>query len=194
MKKPRCACREFYVPVVDWLKVLSAARGQQFKELVIVMFASGARPQEMRHIEARHYDPELVRLVLLREESKGKKRRRVIYLDDVSRHIVEKLVASHPRRPLFRNARGCPWTADALCARFRRLRVKLGMPKLCAYALRHSYAHWQLTEGTDSHVVSKLLGHSDGRMLETRYGHVERDGAFMMRSAKKANSPFDRTK
>jgi serine/threonine protein kinase len=46
------------------------------------------------------------------------------------------------------------------------------MPKLCAYTLRHSYAHWQLTTGTDAPVVSKLLGHSDGRMLETRYGHV----------------------
>ena len=36
MKKPRCACREFYVPVVDWLSVLNAARGQQFKDLVTV--------------------------------------------------------------------------------------------------------------------------------------------------------------
>ena len=78
MKKPRCKCREFFVPVVDWLRVLSAARGQQFKELVTVMFASGARPQEMRRIEARHYEPVLARLVLLLEESKGKKRRRVI--------------------------------------------------------------------------------------------------------------------
>ena len=68
MKKPRCACREFYVPVVDWLRVLNAARGQQFKELVIVMLASGARPQEMRRVEARHYESEFFRLVLLREE------------------------------------------------------------------------------------------------------------------------------
>ena len=191
MKKPRCDCREFYIPVVDWLRVLSAARGQSFKELVMVMFASGGRPQEMRHAEARHYEPELGRLVLLREESKGKKRRRVIYLDDMSRQIVEQLVASHPRGPLFRNARGRPWTSDALSARFRRLKDELGMPKLCAYTLRHSYAHWQLTAGTDSHVVSKLLGHSDGRMLETRYGHIERDIAFMQRTASKEKSPFE---
>jgi site-specific recombinase XerD len=103
MKKPRCACREFYVPVGDWLQVLSVARGRQFKELVIVMLGSGARPQEMRRVEARHYEPEFVRLVLLREESKGKKRRRVVYRDDVSRKIVERLVAEHPRGPLFRN-------------------------------------------------------------------------------------------
>ena len=141
MKKPRWTCREFYVPVVDWLKVLGAARGQQFKELIIVMFASGARPQEMRRFEAHHYEPELARIVLLREESKGKKRRRVIYLDDITREIVERLIASHPQGSLFRNSRGRPWPADALSARFRRLRIKLEMPKLCAYTLRHSYAH-----------------------------------------------------
>ena len=192
MKKPRCASREFYIPVVDWLRLLNAARGQEFKELVIVMFASGARPQEMRQIAARHYDPELVRVVLRREESKGEKRRRVIYLDDLSRAIVERLVARHPRGPLFRNSRGKPWTADAFSARFRRLRIKLAMPELCAYTLRHSYAHWQLTSGTDAHFVSKLLGHSDGRMLATRYGHIERDAAFMRRMAKNTTNPFVR--
>ncbi len=191
MKKPRCDCREFFVPVVDWLRVLSTARGQQFKELVTVMFASGAIPQEIRHIAARHYEPDLARIVLLREESKGKKRRRVVYLDDVSREIVERLVTSHTHGPLFRNSTGCPWTSDALSARFRRLKSKLGMPKLCAYTLRHSHPHWQLTNGTDSHVVGKLLGHSDGRMLETRYGHIERDVAFMLRTAKNAKSPFE---
>ena len=190
MKKPRCACREFYVPVVEWLRVLNAARGQEFKELVTVMFASGARPQEIRHIEARHYEPELVRLVFLRDESKGKKRRRVVYLDDVAREIVKRLVASYPRGPLFRNSRGRAWTSDALSARFRRLKSKLGMPKLCAYTLRHSYAHWQLIAGIDSHVVSKLLGHRDGRMLETRYGHIERDATFLLTAAKKAKNPF----
>jgi integrase len=190
MKKPRCACREFFVPAVDWLRVLNAARGQQFKELITVMFATGARPQEMRMIAARHYEPDLTRIVLLREESKGKKRRRVIYLDEVSRDIVERLVRTFSRGPLFRNSRGRPWTSDALSARFRRLRAKLGMPQLCAYTLRHSYAHWQLTAGTDSHIVSKLLGHSDGRMLETRYGHIDRDVAFMMDTAQKAKSPF----
>ena len=70
--------------------------------------------------------------------------------------------------------------------------MKLGAPKLCAYTLGHSYAHWQLTTGTDSHVVAKLLGHSDGRMLETRYGHIDGDVAFMANTAKKAKSPFER--
>ena len=119
------------------------------------MFSTGARPQEMRRMEARHYESAFVRLVLLREESKGKKRRRVVYLDGIACEIVERLIACHPRGPVFRNSRGQPWTADALSARFRRLRKKLSMPKLCAYTLRHSYAHWQLTMGTDSHIVGK---------------------------------------
>ena len=54
------------------------------------------------------------------------------------------------------------------------------MLKLCAYALRHGHAHWRIVSGTDSYIVSKLLGHADGRMLETRYGHAEQDAAYML--------------
>ncbi len=68
------------------------------------------------------------------------------------------------------------------------------MPKLCAYTLRHSYAHWKLITGTDSHLVSKLLGHGDGRMLETRYGHVERDMAFMLQTVNKTTNPLSHYK
>ena len=67
------------------------------------------------------------------------------------------------------------------------------MPQLCAYTLRHSYAHWQLTAGTDSYVVGKLLGHSDGRMLETCYGHVDRDATLMMNAAQRAKSPIEKS-
>ena len=49
----------------------------------------------------------------------------------------------------------------------------MNMPKLCATTLRHSWAHHRLESGQDSLIVSKLMGHVDGRMLATRYGHIE---------------------
>ena len=123
-------------------------------------------------------------------ESKGKRRQRVIYLDAVSRDVVQRLIRKFPTGAIFRNSQGKPWTEDALGGRFRRLKKKLGMPDLCAYSLRHSYAHWALTNGVDSHILSKLLGHVDGRMLHTRYGHVDRNVEFMIDCVNRARNPL----
>ncbi len=56
------------------------------------MLFTGARPQESRVVEARHYDKAHSRLVFSRYESKGQQRQRVIYLDDTARKIVERLI------------------------------------------------------------------------------------------------------
>jgi integrase len=113
------------------------------------------------------------------------------YLDAVSRDIVEGLIRKFPTGPIFRNSQGRPWTEDALRGRFRRLKKKLGMPESCAYSLRHSYAHWALTNGADSHIiVAKLLGHVDGRMFDTRYGHVDKNAQFMIDSVNRKRNYF----
>ena len=153
------------------------------------MLSTGCRPQEVRRIESRHVDVDHRRVVFPIAESKGKRRQRVIYLDRVSCGIVVRLGTANSSGCLFRNSMGNPWTKGALHRRFGRLKKKLNMPKLCAYSLRHSYAHWALTSGMDSHVVSKLLGHADGRMLHTRYGHVERNVQFMIDSVNAIHNP-----
>ena len=190
IRKPRAAVREFYLPVSEWRRVLKVCRGQAFSDFVTVLLLTGARPQELRIVEARHYDVPASRLVFSIRESKGKLRRRVIYLDDTARAIAERLIAKYPTGPLFRNSRGRRWTSDSINSRFRRLKARLNMPELCAYALRHSFAHWKLTSDTDSHLVAKLLGHTDGRMLHTRYGHVDDDADFMLNAVLATRSPL----
>ena len=54
------------------------------------------------------------------------------------------------------------------------------MPKLVAYTLRHSFAVWKLTEGIEVALVAALMGHVDGRMVETRYGHIQSNKTLMM--------------
>jgi integrase len=191
VKKPQPAIRDFFVRSIDWPRLVAAARGQAFTDFVTVMLSTGARPQELRHVEASHFDRELRRLDFPRDESKGKRSQRAVYLDDVAYQIVERLAAQRPKGPIFRNSRGRPWTRHAIGGRFRRLRARLDMPKLCAYSLRHSHAHWRVITGTDSYVLTLLLGHADGRMLETRYGHVEQDAAFMLAAARRTPSPLE---
>jgi len=179
IRKPTRKVREFFVPASQWGELLAAIDDREFRDVVSFMLAAGARPQEARAIEARHYDQENQRIVFGREESKGKKRQRVIYLDERSQGIVDRLVERYAEGPIFRNTRGNPWTKDAFNCRFKRLKKALNMPQLCAYACRHSFAHWKLTNGHDAHVVAKLMGHVDSRMVETRYGHLEQSTEFM---------------
>jgi integrase len=189
MKKPSPAIREFIVPAVKWPEVLAVVRGQEFKDFVTFMLDSGARPQEVCRAEVRHFDRDNCRLVFPRAESKGKKRPRVIYLPPVSFEIVDRLAKQHKTGAIFRTTKDTPWTKNSVNCRFKRLKRELKMPKLCATVLRHSYGHHRLVTGTDSLVISKLMGHVDGRMLATRYGHIDQNPAFMLEQARKTSNP-----
>jgi integrase len=121
--------------------------------------------------------------VLEIKASKGKTKPRVVYLPDEAFEIVVRLAEENPQGKLFRNSRGQPWNRNSLRLRFRPIKVKLKLPALTPTALRHSFAHHRLVSGQDSQVVSKLMGHVDGRMLATRYAHLEQNPAFMQRQA-----------
>lgn len=192
IRKPKRRVREFFLPPEKWNEIVSSIRDREFRDYCTFGLSTGSRPQETRAVEARHYDRENSRLVFGREESKGKKQQRVIYLDDTAKEIVERLAKRYPTGVIFRNTKGRPWTKDAVNCRFRHLKKKFALPELCAYTLRHSFAYAKLASGVEPHFVSKLLGHTDGRMLETRYGHVEKNTALMLRKATQTGNPLQR--
>lgn len=189
MKKPRPAVRQEFVPANQWPAVVAAAEGP-LKDFLTVMLASGARVEEMFRTEAHHLNRERRSLVFEIKSSKGRKRSRVVWLPDDAYPIVNRLATAYPEGKLFRNGRGKPWNRNSIRCRFRLLKKKLKMPKLTATTLRHSFAHHRLTSGQDSHVVSKLMGHVDGRMLETRYGHVDQNPDFMRQQVNRIASPL----
>lgn len=186
MPKPTRNVRETFVPAAEWPKLLGAVSDPEFRDYVLFALTTGARPQETRKIEASYLQGS--RIVFPRLKSKDKKRQRVIYLNDVALVIVQRLAEANPIGPIFRNTDGLPWSKNAILCRFKRLRTKLKMPGLCATVLRHSYAHNKLVEKTDSLIVSKLLGHRDGQMLATRYGHVEESD--ILETEAKRSSPL----
>lgn len=189
MKKPRAAIRQLFIPSAKWSEIYKAARDEYLRDFLVVMLASGARPQEMFKIEARHFDPGGSRLVFGIPESKGEAASRVIYLPSEALEIVDRLAQRHPQGKLFRNSKGDPWNRNSIKCRFRRLRRVLKEPELTATTLRHSFAHYRLVNGQDSHAVSKLMGHVDGRMLATRYGHLEQNTEAMLGQANYLPSP-----
>lgn len=188
MPKPRRKVRQEFVPAELWQKVLDFCTDESFRDYLVIMLSTGARPQEMNDMEARHFDGE--KIVFPIDESKGRKKSRVIYLPPEAHEVIQRLAKRFPEGALFRNSRGNPWDRNSVRCRFRRLKKKLEMPNLCATTLRHSYAHYRLSQGQDSLTVAKLMGHVDTRMVATRYGHLEANQDYMQKAANQTNFPI----
>lgn len=169
------------LPKERWNELLSLIRDQEFRDYVNFMLLTGCRAQEIHKLTAEFFDGEKFTLPL--RESKGKKRKRVLFLHPEALAIANRLVAKYPEGALFRNRHGVPFNRNSVRCRFKWLAKKMQFPGLCATTLRHSYCHARLTEGMDSLAVAKLMGHVDGRMVATRYGHLENANEYMTAAA-----------
>jgi len=178
IEKPPRNARETFVTPEQFKQVLAAVKDKPFRDLLTILWESGCRPQEARKVEARHFDAKRGVWLFERVESKGKRKRRLVVLTPNAKEITARLAKQHPRGPIFRNMDGRPWTKDALNCRFRRLQTKLGFP-LCAYMLRHGFATSALRRGGDLFSVAKLMGHSDTKMLEWVYQHLDENDDFL---------------
>ncbi|REK16565.1 MAG: hypothetical protein DWQ37_07575 [Planctomycetota bacterium] len=185
MEKPTPAVRQEFVPVEQWPKLLDACN-DTFRDYALVMLASGARPQEMAKFEAQHLDGD--RLVLPIVDSKGQKHSTVVYLPPIALEVVKRLAEQYPTGKLFRNRRGVQWNKNSIRCRFRRLKRIMGMPKLCATTLRHSFAHYRLPL-QDALTVATLLNHRDTRMVARRYGHLSANRDYLANEASRIGFP-----
>lgn len=193
MEKPTPRIREEFIPPGKFREIMTAPNIPEFQDFIHFMLDTGIRPQEVTRLTAEMYRPDDNRFEFLIENSKGKKRKRVIYLTPASKKIADKLTEKWPKGPIFRNSRGTPYNKDNIGGSFRRLRKRLGMKKLCATMLRHSFAHYRLTSGQDAVTVAKLMGHVDTRMLMQRYGHLEQ-GTFLAEQAAAVRLPHVKAK
>jgi integrase len=175
MEKPEAKTRTGIVAPEEFEKLLKAIPDRRFRDLLIVSYDSGARPFEVKQLEARHCKIDKQRAELPKEEAKGKKHPRTFYFPtERSMEIIRQLCEEHPSGPLFQNRRRKQWTAMAVKCRLQDLDHVLGR-RIRHYDLRHSRITDWLVAGTDSHVVAKLAGHRDTKMLDTVYSHVADD-------------------
>lgn len=186
LKAPMAGRRDRLISVEMFGKMLKAIKGSFFKDLITFAWETGARPQEIKRLESRHFDKALARFRMAKEESKGKKTARVIYLTDRALEIAKKLVTRHPTGPIFRNRNGRAWTTFSINCRFGRLKEKIG-EKYALYDFRHSFAHRMLSSGMDPLTVSELMGHVDLTMLKKVYGHLERNSSLLLARLKAAS-------
>ncbi len=182
IKKPTATRREIFMQAEDYQTILShIGEKSPFRDLVLFVWASGCRPQEVRHIEPRHVELENERIVFPAIESKGKRVKRIIYLQGISLEIVQRLMAKNLDGKLFRNSRNGAWTKYAICNNFYRISKITGKRMFC-YAARHGFGTRKLIQGHDHLTVAALMGHSDGSMLAKIYSHIDQDTVHLKKA------------
>ena len=135
VEKPRAGRRDVVITDAEYAWILGQVKDEPFRDLLIVCWETGCRPQEALAVEARHVDLDGERWVFPPDEAKGKKAHRVVYLTDRALKITRGLMALHPEGPLFRNTDGRPWHPYALNCRFGRLRLAHGRQRLQQFGL-----------------------------------------------------------
>jgi integrase len=182
LSNPEPASRQRVLTQDEHQRLVQASReskqnGEAFA-LYLIASRCGARPQQIRTVTASH----VVGSSWVFENHKTRKKTGkplVVYLHPCLATLCSMLRRKYPEGPLFRQDNGAPWTKDVAGRKFKRLREKLGIDSdVVLYSYRHTFATDALEAGNSEHIVAKLLGHTDTRMVSRVYGHV--DGSHMI--------------
>lgn len=175
MKKPSAQRRKSYMKPEDYGTLLAHLHSTDpFRDILTFAWNTGARPQEIRHIEHRHINLEKGYILFPKEESKGKRHPRKILLNDIGMEIIKRLMEKNADGKVFRNTRDDAWTKFALCNRMHRLSGVTGK-KLCMYDARHGYATRKLKAKHGHLEIAATMGHTDGSMIAKVYSHIDED-------------------
>jgi len=170
-RKPPPSNREVLLTPPQYALCLRESAGPM-RDVVKFLWHTGCRPQELRAIESMFVSGN--KIVFPAGRSKGKRKRRVVFLNPAATRIAARLAAAHSVGPIFRDTRGNPWTKNGPSLAFRRLRNRTNMDGLCAYAFRHAFITRHLEAGVDVATVAAISGNSARMILEV-YSHVTDD-------------------
>jgi integrase len=185
VKKDRMLRREKTVTPEEQAKINAEVKDQAFRLYLFAMGQTGARSMEVRMVTAADVlDGEWV---MKSKDFDRTGKYRHIYLTPEMAELTRALCDKYPEGPLFRNARGLPWTHNAIRIRFRNLRKKLGLPRgVVATALRHTWVTDALEAGIPIATVSELAGHRSTKMVEQVYSKLSERKAHLRAAAEKA--------
>jgi integrase len=175
MELPR-AKRRTKVPTHDQVEViLAAAWGQPFRDFLLALRETGARPSEIRTLAAEGVDLDAgTWTVRNKTRTATGEETRTIYLTPAAIELTRRRLAEFPDGLVFRNSRGERWTKGAIAYRFVRLQAKLGYgPECTAYAFRHLWITDALERGVNPATVAELAGHKDLTMIMKIYNHIK---------------------
>jgi integrase len=168
--------------------LLLRAAGRDFREFLLAMRETGARPQEIRALwwNDLHGTEGLGdgRAFFCLADHKGRQLGhdgsgpRIIPVSPRLGRLLHRLKQrGSSEGEIFLTTRGRPWTKDALVNRVRRLRVKLTWlrerfgERIVCYTIRHTTATSWAAAGVNGHLLGELLGHKSTETT-ARYLHL----------------------
>lgn len=128
LDKPPAGNREQVISLEEYQEILTHVTNG-FRDLIVTAWETGARPQEIVRVEARHVDLKNSRWYWPAGEAPKGKTERSVYLNDAALAITKRLMLRHPNGPLFVNQDGRAWTPFAINCNFTRLQVSMGKPE-----------------------------------------------------------------
>ncbi|TWT57908.1 site-specific tyrosine recombinase XerC [Thalassoglobus neptunius] len=130
LEVPSAEHRELALDAEQFQELLTFVRSPELRDLLVVSWETGCRPQESLRVEARHVDLENQRWIFPKSESKMKRLSRVVYLSKTALEITRRLKEQHPEGKLFRNANGKPWSKDSVNCAFDAIRFRMAQAEM----------------------------------------------------------------
>jgi integrase len=130
MEKPKAKRRTAQVTAEEFEELLQYVDDGPFRDLLIVSYDCGTRPQETKQLEARHLQIDKRRAIIPAEEAKGRITRAIYFPSERSFAIITRLAKEYPAGPLFRNGKGNAWTAFSVKIRFERIQIAEGLREM----------------------------------------------------------------
>lgn len=176
----------------DFQRLLSAIQEDWLRDTVLFAAATGMRQGEILSLTWDKIDR---RRKIVRVESgssfktKGGKMRSVP-LSEAASGVLQLREGNPPTGYVF-TLHGKPlkrrWVTTKLRRYIRTLKLD---PRLNFHSTRHSLASWLALEGVSIYQISKILGHSDVKITQTYYAHLQ--GEELHDAINKINLPGPR--
>ena len=164
-----------YFSVEEFDKFISVIDRKWFRDIVTFVALTGCRQSEVLNLKWE--DVDLDRRVVRIQSSASFKTKtgkmRVLPLSNAAWTLLNEVSKEEHRDFVFLRAE---WKIDRYWVNhlFQRYVKKLGTNKHLTYnSLRHSHASWLALQNVSIYKISKLLGHSDVKVTQKHYAHLE---------------------
>lgn len=158
------------------LSRVAADRRKRLLDYMTVILHTGARPSSIADCSFDNGDVDLTnRIIWFTTYKGGRQRKKHRYphpIDDVLLSIISQRVEVTNKRGSVFDCLGLRELEVAVINESRINEGKTDKQLFTMYGLKHCYVSHLLMSGASLLDVAKLLGHTDGRMIEKHYGHL----------------------
>ena len=187
LKRPPCEHRQRLVTDEEHRLLLNQA-DKVYQAVLTALKETGARPGEIAQVIAADVSIEKGIWILKKHKTMDKTGKpRIIFLNKTMREVTERLIKENPTGAIFRNGNGTTWTTNSIRLRFNRLKKKLNLSNdLVPYSYRHTFITQGMVNGLTDATMAELVGHSDTKMINQHYGHLNQHLDYLQNAVERA--------